>query len=82
MCYHKNVSKYDKLIQKIKSGQSISYEEAEILLLKFGFNVRSRGSHHVFSKEGYEKNISIKKRSQLLPYQMRLIEEVVKNHEA
>jgi len=33
----------------------------------------------VFSKDGYEKNISIKKRSQLLPYQMRLLEEVLQN---
>jgi predicted RNA binding protein YcfA (HicA-like mRNA interferase family) len=50
-------------------------------LLKLGFDVRSRGSHHVFSKDRYEKNISIKKRSELLSDQLRLIEEVLKNHE-
>lgn len=72
------MSKFDKLRLKIKNKQDISYEEAEKVLLKVGFKVRSRGgSHHVFSKEGYEKTISIKKRSQLLPYQICLIEEAL-----
>ncbi len=75
------MSKFEKLIQKIKNGQSISYDEAEGLLLKFGFSVRSRGSHHVFSKDGYEKNISLKKRSELMQYQIRLIEGVLQDHE-
>lgn len=75
------MSKFEKLIQKIKNGQSVSYDEVEGLLLKLGFSVRSRGSHHVFSKDGYEKNISIKKRSELMQYQLRLIEEVLQDHE-
>lgn len=76
------MSKFDKLKQKIRNGQSISYEEAEAFLQKLGFSVRSSGSHHVFFKDGYEKNISIKKRPQLLPYQMRLLEEVLQNEKA
>lgn len=57
------MSNFDKLRMKIKNGQEISYNEAEKILLKIGFTVRSRGgSHHVFSKEGYDKTISIKKR--------------------
>ncbi len=82
MRYHKNMSKFEKLKLKIKNGQAISYEEAESFLLKLGFKVRSPGSSHfIFWKEGYEKNISIKKRSQLLPYQVRLLEEVLINYE-
>ena len=77
-----NMSKFEKLKQKIKSGRSISYDDAESLLFKLGFSVRSRGgSHHVFSKDGYEKNISIKKRSELFPYRLRLIEEVLEYDE-
>ena len=76
------MSKFEKIKLKIKNGQSISYEEAENFLLKLGFKVRSPGSSHfIFWKEGYEKNISLKKRSQLLPYQIRMLEEVVKNYE-
>jgi hypothetical protein len=76
------MSKFEKIKLKIKNGQSISYEETENLLLKLGFKMRSPGSSHfIFWKEGYEKNISLKKRSQLLPYQIRMLEEVVKNYE-
>lgn len=76
------MSKFEKLKLKIKNGQAISYEEAEGFLLKLGFKVRSTGSSHfVFWKVGYEKNLSIKKRPQLLPYQIRLIEEVLNNYE-
>lgn len=64
-----------------KNGQHVSYDEAETLLLKLGFTVRSRGSHHVFSKDGYEKNISVKNRSELLPYQLRLIKEAIESYE-
>lgn len=39
--------------------------------------MRSKGSHHVFSKNGYPKNISIKKCPQLLAYQMNLIVEAL-----
>ena len=71
------MSKFEKLKLKIKNGQSISYEEAETCLLKLGFTVRSRGSHHVFTKAGYCKNISIKKCPRLLSYQMDLIAEAI-----
>ena len=71
------MSKFEKLKQKIKNGQNISYEEAETCLLKLGFIVRVKGSHHVFSKDGYHKNISIKKCPRLLSYQMNLIAEVI-----
>ncbi len=76
-----SMTKREKLIQKINDGIAISYDEAENLLLSLGFSVRSRGSHHIFYKDGYEKNISIKKRSELLPYQMRLMQEVLANYE-
>lgn len=75
------MSKFDKLKQKIKNGQSVSYDEAETLLKKLDFKIRSKGSHFIFYKDGYEKTISIKKRSELLPYQIRMLEEVLENHE-
>lgn len=76
------MSKFEKLKLKIRNGQNISFEEAECFLNKLGFKVRSPGSSHfIFWKENYEKNISIKKRAQLLPYQMRMLEEVLKDHE-
>lgn len=74
------MSKFDKLVKQILNGKPVSYKEAEALLKKLDFDLRIRGSHHVFGKPNHEKNISLKKRNQLMPYQMRLLKEVLKNH--
>ncbi|WP_194848032.1 type II toxin-antitoxin system HicA family toxin [Candidatus Neptunochlamydia vexilliferae] len=74
------MGKVEKLIQKVLQNRSISYSDAERLLKNLGFEVISCGSHHVFRKKGYSKNISIKKRPQLLPYQIRDVKEVLRDH--
>jgi predicted RNA binding protein YcfA (HicA-like mRNA interferase family) len=74
------MSKFEKLAKQILEGRSTSYQEAESVLSKLGFDLRIRGSHHVFAKKDYDKNVSLKMRSQLLPYQIRLIQEVLKDH--
>lgn len=74
------MSKFQKLVERVFEGRSVSYEEAEKILLGLGFRMESRGSHHVFRKSGYERNISIKKRSQLLPYQLNDLKEVLGDH--
>jgi predicted RNA binding protein YcfA (HicA-like mRNA interferase family) len=74
------MSKLEKLIEKILQGRNISYDDAEKILLKLGFDVEVCGSHHVFRKKGYIKNVSIKRRTQLLPYQLRELKEVLRDH--
>jgi len=74
------MSKIEKLIQKILKGQSISYEEAEKLLIRLGFDLNISGSHHIFRKKGYIRNISLKRRSELLPYRLEDLQEVLKDH--
>jgi predicted RNA binding protein YcfA (HicA-like mRNA interferase family) len=74
------MSKFEKLIAKIISGNNISYKEAENVLLNLGFQLKISGSHHVFRKPGYHRTISIKKRPQLLAYQIDDLKEVVKEH--
>ena len=74
------MSKFEKLIKKILEGRAFSYEEAETLLQKLGFDFTVSGSHHVFRKKGYEKNITLKRRSQLLAYQIKMIQEVLEDH--
>ncbi len=74
------MSKLEKLVKRVLAGQSISYDDAERLLLSIGFVMKSEGSHHVFRKKGFSKNISIKKRPQLLPYQIKDLKEVLKDH--
>jgi predicted RNA binding protein YcfA (HicA-like mRNA interferase family) len=74
------MSKRQKIIEKILAGRTVSYEEAENILLHHGFVVEVRGSHHTFRKDGFVKNISLKRRSQLLPYQLEMLKEVLKDH--
>ena len=74
------MSKFDKLIEKILNGKNISYSEAEKLLIHLGFELKIRGSHHNFRKPQYPQTISIKKRSQLIAYQIDDLKEVLKNH--
>lgn len=75
------MSKLQKLIEKILEGRDVSYKEAETLLLKMGFELDIRGSHHIFRKNGYHRNISLKRRPQLLPYQTEDLKEVLRDHD-
>jgi predicted RNA binding protein YcfA (HicA-like mRNA interferase family) len=75
------MSKLEKLIEKVFAGRNVSYNEAEIMLLRLGFEVEVKGSHHIFRKKGYIKTISIKRRVELLPYQLRDLKEVLRDHE-
>jgi len=74
------MSKTEKLIAKILAGRSVSYDEAEKILLHLGFDLNIESSHHSFRKKGYYKVISIKKRSQLLQYQIKLLQEALIKH--
>lgn len=74
------MSKEKKLVEKIFQDRNVSYHDAEKILLKLGFALEIKGSHHIFRKNGCAKNISIKKRSQLLPYQREMLKEVLKDH--
>ena len=75
------MTKKDKLIRKIREGHQVSYEEAETLLKFLGFEVDSEGSHHVFRKVSYPGNMSLKKRSQLKSYQIKLLQEAIESYE-
>jgi predicted RNA binding protein YcfA (HicA-like mRNA interferase family) len=74
------MSAEEKLIQKILSARGISYKDAEKILLKLGFDVKITASHHIFRKKGYPTNVSLKRRAELLSYQIKLLQEVLKDH--
>ena len=74
------MSSRDKLIQKILAGNTnVSFDDVRSLLLWLGFAEKVKGSHYGFRKEGMA-NIILKRRSQLLLYQVELIREVLKKH--
>lgn len=70
----------DKLISKIFNNGQISYQDAEKILLNLGFQLKTTGSHHIFRKNGYQHNITLKRRPQLLMYQLKQLKEVLIDH--
>ncbi len=74
------MSKLEKLIAKILNGSSVSYADAEKILLHLGFDLSISSSHHIFRKNNYVQTISIKKRKDLAPYQIHDLKRVLKDH--
>jgi hypothetical protein len=71
----------DKLLIRILSGQSdanIPFAEICQLLHKFGFDERTRGSHHIFTKEGVEEILNLQpKGSKAKAYQVKQVRNVI-----
>ena len=75
------MGKYAKLILRILSGQSdanIPFDDLCNLLQGIGFDMRIRGSHHLFRKEGIEEKINLQQEgSKAKPYQVRQVRFVI-----
>jgi predicted RNA binding protein YcfA (HicA-like mRNA interferase family) len=75
------MSKQGKLIQAILQGQSdssIAFRDLCNLLIKLGFEKRSRGSHFIFIKAGVEERLNLQKDgNKAKPYQVRQIRSVL-----
>lgn len=73
-----------KLIEKILTGKSdnnIRFNEICSLLLKFGFKMRVKGSHHIFFKEELNEIINIQEiDGQAKSYQVKQIREIIINN--
>jgi predicted RNA binding protein YcfA (HicA-like mRNA interferase family) len=75
------MSHRDRLLVQICSGRSdanIAFEDLCNLLLFFGFELRVRGSHHLFRKEGIGEKINLQKDgNKAKPYQVRQVRNVI-----
>lgn len=75
------MGKYEKLLKKIVFGVSdrnIEFDELYHLLIKPGFEVRIKGSHHNFSKNGVIEKINIQKDGKMAKaYQVRQVRNIV-----
>ncbi len=71
------------------SNANTAYEELIKLLIRFGFNERIKGSHHIFYKEDIAEILNLQSKSgKAKPYQVKQIREIIvkynlslKNHE-
>ena len=72
---------YSKTLERVLSGRAdanIHFDDLRDLLARLGFEERSRGSHHVFVKEGVEHLINLQREGHMAkPYQVRQVRAVI-----
>ena len=75
------MSRHSQLQQKILGGRSdanIRFDDLLSLLRNLGFAERTRGSHHVFRKEGVEERINLQRDgNHAKRYQVRQVRQVI-----
>lgn len=78
------MARHEKTLLKILRGGSdanIGFDELRGLLLHLGFEERSRGSHHIFFKDGIEELINLQQSgSKAKPYQVRQVRITITRH--
>ncbi len=69
------------MILKILSGVSdanIGFDELCNILINLGFDLRIKGSHHVFRKNGVEEKVNLQKDgANAKPYQVRQVRNIL-----
>jgi len=75
------MSKHDRLIQQILSGQSdanVGFNDLCHLLHGLGFDMRASGSHHIFRQHGIEERINLQRDgNKAKPYQVRQVRNII-----
>jgi len=70
-----------KTLQRVLSGTvdaAIRFDDLRQLLLNLGFEMRVRGSHHIFRKAGIEEKVNLQREgSEAKPYQVRQVRNVL-----
>jgi predicted RNA binding protein YcfA (HicA-like mRNA interferase family) len=78
------MGKHEKLLVRILSGASdanIQFEDLCNVLKDFGFEIRVRGSHHIFRKEGIIEKINLQREgNKAKPYQVKQVRNVIVKH--
>lgn len=70
-----------KILSRVLSGTSdasIRFEELCHLLRSLGFEMYTRGSHHLFRREGVEEKLNLQREGhEAKPYQVRQVRAVI-----
>jgi len=78
------MGRYKKLLSRILSGTSdanIRFDDLCHLLIKLGFVERTRGSHHIFRKEGVEEKINLQRdNDKAKVYQVRQVRVLLQKY--
>jgi len=75
------MGKWDKLLDRILQGRSdadILFEDLCGLLVRLGFDSRTRGSHTVFRRPGIPEKPNLQRSgNKAKPYQVRQIRDII-----
>ena len=75
------MGKHDKTLLQVLRGTTdvnISFEDLCGLLQHIGFDLRIRGSHHIFTKHGVEEILNLQpKGTKAKAYQVKQVREVI-----
>ena len=75
------MGKYEKLLSTVLIGLSdsnISFDDLCQLLLRLGFEERTRGSHHIFRRAGIEEKINLQRDGNKAKiYQVRQVRNLI-----
>jgi hypothetical protein len=75
------MARKDKLLDRVLRGTSdanVRFADLCQLLHRLGFDERTRGSHHIFTREGVEEILNLQARgSKAKPYQVKQVRGVI-----
>lgn len=79
------MSKFEKLLFKLLSGnadKSFEFSALIKILDSYDFKMRTKGSHHIFNKEGVAEIINLQEgeSGKAKPYQVKQVREVLIKH--
>ena len=71
----------ERLLNQILAGRgdaNVAFDDLRNLLLQLGFELRIRGSHHLFRKAGVVEKINLQRDgNKAKPYQVRQVRNVI-----
>jgi hypothetical protein len=75
------MGKYEKLLDSILKGtadSNIAFDDLCNLLRRLGFEERTRGSHHIFRRQGIVEKINLQRDgSKAKAYQVRQVRNII-----
>lgn len=75
------MGRHEKLLERILQGRSdanIAFSDLRRLLLRLGFEERTKGSHHIFRRPNVEERINLQRQgNKAKPYQVRQVRAVI-----
>ncbi len=75
------MGKHEKVMSRVLLGAAdanIAFDDLRGLLLHLGFEERTRGSHHLYRKEGIAEKLNLQRSgNKAKPYQVRQVRDIL-----